>query len=233
MNNKVVCTIIARGGGSTLYRKNLYPLLGKPVIAWAIEILQKADFIDDIVVWSEDEEIQNIAGKYNVLSIDRPKEMVHYYSGFHNMHEWYAYRQTRVHEALGYTGRYEMNFNCNNILIRPESLNAMFRLLKTNSDWACRIQGTFAVEPELCLKSRMNSALIPFWNDPELPKSEHPPLYRLLGVGIGDITLCSNASYSPIYYHFDEDEGFDFQYEDDIPFTEFALARRHGLNLEG
>lgn len=227
-DKKVVCTIVARGSGSSLYRKNLYRLCGKPVIAWALEILRETNFVTDIVVWSEDAEIKTIAETYGAVHIPRPKTMVHYFSGFHTLEEWYLYRHAKIQEALGYTGDYEMGFNCNNILLRPASLDAMFRLLVDNEDWACRVQGVVPVDPGFCLESGPSGTLFPFWNDPDLPLAQHPPLFRLMGVGIGNPFLCSHAAYSPVYHQFRPEEGFDFQNEEDIPFAEFGLGRRHG-----
>lgn len=227
-DKKVVCTIVARGGGSTLYRKNLYRLNGKPVIAWALEILRATSFVTDIVVWSEDDEIKEIAEGYGAVHVPRPRTMVHYFSGFHTLEEWYLYRYERIREILGYTGDYEMGFNCNNILLRPGSLDAMFKLLTDNESWACRVQGVVQVEPGLCLESGASGCLFPFWNDPDLAPDEHPPLYRLMGVGIGNPRTCSDAAYAPVYYQFPPEEGFDFQNAEDVPFARFGLAKRHG-----
>ncbi len=223
----VVCTILARGGGSTFHNKNLYPLLGKPVIQYALELLLQTDFITDIVVWTEDERIQQIAKKLGAHAIDRPLSMIHYYSGFHSLEEWYTYRHEKIKSLIGYNIDYDMGYNCNYILIKPETLNSMFKMLRDNSSWACRVQGVFPVEPGLCLRNEQTGMLFPFWNDGELPPEEHPPLFRMAGIGIGDPQLCSNADYRPCYYQLGADEGVDFQTEVDIPFAEYQLLRRN------
>ena len=144
------------------------------------------------------------------------------------MEEWYAFRHKKTFSILGYTGDYEMSYNCNNILIRPQTLNTMFRTLVDNRDWSSRIQAIAEVQPGLCMAPEPSGRLFPFWNDSERPLSEHPPLYRMMGVGIGDPCLCSNSAYKAAYYHLSADERFDFQSEEDIPFAEFALLKRNG-----
>lgn len=224
---KVVCTILARGGGSTLYRKNLYPLLGKPVIQWALEALRATDFITDIVVWSEDRELLSIAEGCGAVPLERPRDMVHYYSGFHSSMDWYILRHQMTAAALGYTGDYEMSYNCNYILIRPDSLNAMFATLKGNESWSGNIQAVFPVRPGLCLSNTPGGGLFPFWNNAQQRWEEHPPLFRIAGVGIGNPKLCSNADFRPCSYQLSEEEGLDFQSEEDIPFAEYGLSLRH------
>jgi CMP-N,N'-diacetyllegionaminic acid synthase len=58
-----------------LPRKNVKPLLGKPLIAYTIEAALGSYFLNRIVVSTEDEEIANIAKEYGVQVIKRPKKL--------------------------------------------------------------------------------------------------------------------------------------------------------------
>ena len=58
---KIVALIPARGGSKRLKRKNILPLLGKPLIAWSIEHALESEYIDEVFVSSEDEEILEIS----------------------------------------------------------------------------------------------------------------------------------------------------------------------------
>jgi N-acylneuraminate cytidylyltransferase len=49
--------IPARGGSKGLPRKNILPLLGKPLVAWTIEEAKKSRYIDRLILSSEDSEI--------------------------------------------------------------------------------------------------------------------------------------------------------------------------------
>ncbi len=57
----VIATICARGGSVGLPGKNIKKLNGKPLICYSIEQALKCDFIDDIFVSTDDEEIASIA----------------------------------------------------------------------------------------------------------------------------------------------------------------------------
>lgn len=67
INGKRVLGIIpARGGSKRLPRKNVLELAGKPLIGWTIEAAQQSNYIDDIFVSTDCEEISAIATKFNV-----------------------------------------------------------------------------------------------------------------------------------------------------------------------
>ena len=74
---KTICIIPARGGSKRLPRKNIYPLLGKPLIQWSIEACLKSKYLEpeNIYVSSEDDEILNIAKNLNIQTIKRPKSL--------------------------------------------------------------------------------------------------------------------------------------------------------------
>ncbi len=61
---QVVAIIPARGGSKGLPRKNILPLLGKPLIAWAVDDARSCSLIDRVIVTTDDEEIGGCAKKY-------------------------------------------------------------------------------------------------------------------------------------------------------------------------
>lgn len=69
---RTIAIIPARGGSKRLKGKNIYPLLGKPLMAYTIEALQECDFIDAIYVSSDDDEILAVGEQYGAISLKRP-----------------------------------------------------------------------------------------------------------------------------------------------------------------
>jgi len=67
--------IPARGGSKRLPRKNILNLHGKPLIAWSIEAGLKSQYIDAVVVTSDDDEILDISKKFGAETIKRPDEL--------------------------------------------------------------------------------------------------------------------------------------------------------------
>jgi len=71
---EMVGWIPARGGSKRLPRKNVRMLMGKPMIAWAIEACVGSKYISRTFVSTEDKEIKEISLKYGAEVIDRPAE---------------------------------------------------------------------------------------------------------------------------------------------------------------
>ncbi len=72
---RIVAIIPARGGSKRLSKKNIFPLKGKPLLAYAIEACKKSKFIDDIFVSSDDSEILKTAKKSGAISLLRPAKL--------------------------------------------------------------------------------------------------------------------------------------------------------------
>lgn len=60
---KVLAIIPARGGSKGIPKKNLSMVKGKTLLEWAINVAKAADVIDDIVVSTDDAEIEELARK--------------------------------------------------------------------------------------------------------------------------------------------------------------------------
>lgn len=73
---KYLAVIPARGGSKGIPKKNIYPLLGKPLIEYSLDVIKKVSFDCDVAVSSDGDEILSVAGKYDgVILIKRPDEI--------------------------------------------------------------------------------------------------------------------------------------------------------------
>ena len=60
---KTIAAIIARGGSKRIFKKNIKLFLGKPIIYYSIKNAIKSNIFDEIMVSTDDEEIEKIAIK--------------------------------------------------------------------------------------------------------------------------------------------------------------------------
>jgi CMP-N-acetylneuraminic acid synthetase len=67
--------IPARGGSKGVPRKNLRPLLGRPLLAWSIDAARNAKGLDRFVVSTEDAEIADVARREGAEVLPRPAEL--------------------------------------------------------------------------------------------------------------------------------------------------------------
>ena len=73
--NKILAIIPARGGSKGLPGKNIKPLLGKPLIAYTIDVVKSSKYPIDVVISTDSEEIESVSKKYGASSIMRPAEL--------------------------------------------------------------------------------------------------------------------------------------------------------------
>ena len=72
---RTVAIIPARGGSKRLKGKNIYPLLGKPLLVYTIEALQACDFVDEIFVSSDDDTILEVGRAAGATALKRPADL--------------------------------------------------------------------------------------------------------------------------------------------------------------
>lgn len=74
-NNKILVVIPARGGSKRILRKNIRLLADKPLISYAIDTAKSSQYVDDVVVSTEDTETALIAEKLGAGIIRRSADL--------------------------------------------------------------------------------------------------------------------------------------------------------------
>lgn len=72
---KNIAIIPARGGSKGIPRKNIRLLNGKPLISYSITAALGSEYIDEVIVSTDDEEIESVALKYGARVIRRPDRL--------------------------------------------------------------------------------------------------------------------------------------------------------------
>lgn len=72
---RVVAIIPARGGSTSVPRKNIRSLGGKPLVAWSIEVARSVEAIDQVVVSTDSEAIAEAARQHGASVARRPAEL--------------------------------------------------------------------------------------------------------------------------------------------------------------
>lgn len=66
-----IALIPARGGSVRIPRKNIRPFHGKPIIAYSIEAAQDSGMFSDVIVSTDDAEIETVAIQYGAMVLRR------------------------------------------------------------------------------------------------------------------------------------------------------------------
>lgn len=98
-----LCIIPARGGSKRIPRKNIKDFLGKPIIAYSIEVALKSNLFDEVMVSTDDKEIAEIAIQYgakipfmrskenaddHAILLDVIKEVIGYYKNREHLFDY-------------------------------------------------------------------------------------------------------------------------------------------------
>lgn len=70
--NLKIALIPARGGSKRLLRKNIISFCGRPMLEWTVEAARTANVFDDVVVSTEDSEIESVGRACGASVLRRP-----------------------------------------------------------------------------------------------------------------------------------------------------------------
>lgn len=74
-NNKILVVIPARGGSKVIPRKNIRLLNNSPLISYAIGTARSSQYVDDVVLTTDDSEIALIAEKFGASVVRRSHDL--------------------------------------------------------------------------------------------------------------------------------------------------------------
>lgn len=73
---KFLVVIPARGGSKGIPMKNIYPLNGKPLLAYSLEMMSRVKFDGDVAVSTDSEQIKEVALRIpGTVVVDRPEDI--------------------------------------------------------------------------------------------------------------------------------------------------------------
>ncbi len=72
MNLNYIAIIPARGGSKGVPKKNIKNFLGKPLILHSIDYAKESNFINEIILTTDSEEIMKIGNQHNITVVKRP-----------------------------------------------------------------------------------------------------------------------------------------------------------------
>ena len=71
----IVALMIGREGSLGFPRKNIYPILGRPLMVYPLLAANKAKSVDSVYISTDSKKIKEIGLKYGAKIIDRPPEL--------------------------------------------------------------------------------------------------------------------------------------------------------------
>lgn len=231
IDGKTILAIIpARGGSKGLARKNIRELNGKPLIAYTIEEAIKSEYIDRIVVTTEDSEIAKVSMEYGAeVPFMRPDNLARDdtpgIAPIIHCVEW-------LRDNEGYYTDYVYQLQCTLPLRTVKHIdNAMEVINKTDSD---TVVSVCKCEHSPYWMKRIEDGKLVDFLDSDINnkrRQELPTIYRLNGaihIAKTDIFLNNRDWYTDctIPYLMDKISSIDIDDIYDFKFVEFLLKEK-------
>jgi CMP-N,N'-diacetyllegionaminic acid synthase len=179
---KPICIIPARGGSKGVPRKNIRPLLNKPLIAYSIENALKSKLFSHVIVSTEDEEIAKISKKFGAeVPFMRPKNLAKDTTG---MAEVLVHAVTALN-SLGYDFDIFVNRDCTVPFLRNSDIASSIKLLKKSKCDA--VYGVYVqhFNPYFNMMEIDSNGFLKFSKKMKIKptrRQDAPPVYQLNGL---------------------------------------------------
>ena len=136
----IVCVIPARGGSKRLPRKNILPVLGKPMISWTIEAALGSKYLnkDNVFVSSEDASILFVAQDYDTQYFLRPSELAQDHVWTQDVLRDFVNNVVNINvslESKPYMPEIVVRLQANSPQIQPEKIDECIEKLIDNNLW--------------------------------------------------------------------------------------------------
>lgn len=174
---RILGVIPARGGSRTIPKKNIKPLLGRPLIAYTIVPALRSKLLTRVIVSSDNKEIIEISKRYGAeVPFIRPKELA----------TDLALAMDVIKHAVLETERLEGKKYDYVVMLQPTTPlrttedidNALKKLIKTGADSVISVVNVGPMHP-VRMKRIVNDRLVDYAEEEmeNMPKELLPPVY--------------------------------------------------------
>ena len=157
----ITALLIGRGGSTGLPKKNIKPLLGRPLMIYPILAAKNSKYCDKIFLSTDDEEIKKIGEKYGLDLIDRPdflatKEAL--------AEDAYIHGYNEIKKKLKQDPEFLILLFCNGATVLPKHIDEAVEALRKDKslDSACTVSSYNMWSPLRAKKIDENGKLVPF-----------------------------------------------------------------------
>ena len=157
----IAALLIGRGGSTGLPKKNIKPLLGRPLMTYPILAAKNSKYCDKIFLSTDDEEIKKIGKKHDLELIDRPdflatKEAL--------AEDAYIHGYNEIIKKLKQDPEFLILLFCNGATVLPKYIDEAVETLRKDKDLdsACTVSSYNMWSPLRAKKIDENGKLVPF-----------------------------------------------------------------------
>jgi len=157
----IAALLIGRGGSTGLPKKNVKPILGRPLMTYPILAAKNSKYCDKIFLSTDDEEIKKIGKSFNLELINRPdylatKEAL--------AEDAYIHGYNEVKKSLKEDPEFIILLFCNGATVLSKHIDEAIEALRKDKtlDSSCTVSSYNMWSPLRAKKIDENGKLIPF-----------------------------------------------------------------------
>jgi len=198
---RILALITVRGTGGGVEQRALWDICGKPMIQWVLEAVKNSEFVDRVVVLTEDREIAKISELNNASVVFRPIEttldfprdytqgkfkkikprsLTHqgYPSGDPFQDAW-NYATSYLEEMEGYIPDLILDADADYPMLTTEIVDRVVEAFFKDEE-ATDAGAYYPVDPKYYIFNPTIKRLFPLYNDclQHLDRQDYPPIYR-------------------------------------------------------
>ena len=153
--------LIGRGGSVGLPKKNIMPVLGRPLMSYPLLAAKNCKLVDKIYVSTEADEIKKVAIDLGAEIIDRPQNLA---TSEATVEEVFVHAYEEIKKISKEEIEFVVILMCNAVSVFPETIEKGIEILREKKmfDSAVTVSGFDMFTPIRARKIDKDGSLIPF-----------------------------------------------------------------------
>lgn len=158
----MICALLVGRGGSVGFpRKNIYPLLNRPLMAYPLLAAKNSLNVDEVYVSSDSDEILSVGEKFGAKKIIRPAELA---TSEATIESAFVHGYEYIKKECGQKVEFLVILMCNAVSVLPSTIDHGIEILRTKADFdsAVTVSGYNMFSPIRARKISHDGSLEPF-----------------------------------------------------------------------
>ena len=157
----IAAILVGRGGSVALPKKNVYPILNRPLMSYPLLAAQNSKYVDEVYVSTDSQDIINVAKNFGAKTINRPPELATSEALIEDafVHA-YEHIKSRYKEEIEFL----VLLMCNAVSVLPETIDKGIEILRSKKDFdsAVTVSGYNMFSPIRARRIEEDGSLKPF-----------------------------------------------------------------------
>ena len=158
----MICALLVGRGGSVGFpNKNVYPLLNRPLMSYPLLAAKNSNYVDEVYVSSDSQEILNVGKEFQAKTITRPPELA---TSDATIESAFFHGYEHIKKDCGQEIEFLVILMCNAVSVLPKTIDNGVEILRSNKifDSAVTVSGYNMFSPIRARKIIEDGSLAPF-----------------------------------------------------------------------